>query len=200
MLTDGSSDTVLIPIARWVLSAHTTKDIELRWADLRGLRDPPRGLANRIAAAVDLFPCDLLFVHRDAERDPPDHRHVEIASARPSTVRTVPVVPVRMQEAWLLHDEPALRRAAGRPSDRTPLGLPLPARAEEIPDPKQLLHNALLVASGFRGRRAQRFRPSAAAHRLADLIDDWSPLRRLPAFQRFEADTVTALTEIGLVE
>ena len=31
----------------------------------------PRGLSERIRAAVELYPCDLLFIHRDAEGEPP---------------------------------------------------------------------------------------------------------------------------------
>jgi hypothetical protein len=48
--------------------------IQPEWADLGRLPRPPAALQNRILAAIDLFPCDLLFVHRDAEREDPEHR------------------------------------------------------------------------------------------------------------------------------
>ena len=57
------------------------------------------------------------------------------------SVRVVCVVPVRMQEAWLLIDEAALRRAAGDPNGTQPLAMPDVQRLEELADPKQLIAN-----------------------------------------------------------
>jgi hypothetical protein len=199
LLTDGPADTVLLPILRWLVGQLTPTPIELRWADLRGLPKPPKTLEKRIATAVDLYPCELLFVHRDAERDSPELRVEEVSRANGTGLPHVCVVPVRMQEAWLLHDEAALRQAAGRPTGREPLGLPVRGRTESLPDPKQVLHEALRIASGRKGRRAKQFNPAVAAHRLATLVSDWTPLRQLPAFQRLEADTRAALAIVGLL-
>lgn len=66
-------------------------------------------------------------------------------------------------------------------------------------EPKATLHNALRTASGATGRRAKSFKPSRAAHRLAELITDWSPLRPLPAFARLETDMRTALRNLGII-
>ena len=104
-----------------------------------------------------------------------------------------------MQEAWLLHDETAIREAAGRPSGRGPLHLPPLNRRESVADPKQVLHGALRAASEVRGQRAKRFKPGRVAHRLADLITDWSPLRTLTAFAQLEVDTRAALVQLGVV-
>lgn len=101
-----------------------------------------------------------------------------------------------MQEAWLLHDEAALREAAGRPSGTEDLGLPPAHRWDRLLDPKKVLYEALRAANGARGRRAKSFKPGRAAHRLADLITDWTPLRTLDAFARLEADTRTALEQL----
>ena len=198
LVTDGTSDIVLVPILDWLIAQLTETRIEIRWADLRGLRRRPRGLRDRLDLATRLYPCDILFVHRDAENQEPDLRCDEIRIANSTGVRHVCVVPVRMQEAWLLHNEAALREAADRPSGRNPLDLPPSARWEVIPDPKGMLHNALRIASGARGRRAKRFNPSRAAYRLAELITDWSPLRPLRAFTRLETDTSNALTNLDI--
>lgn len=197
LLTDGSSDRVLLPVLRWLMSRLTTQTVEIRWAELAHLPRPPRTLPDRARLAIDLYPCDLLFVHRDAERAFIDERHDEIAHALRDTHPWVAVIPVRMQEAWLLHDETALRQAAGRPAGREPLDLPPLNRVEALPDPKQVLHDALRRASGTRGRRAQAFSPQRAAHRLADLVQDWSPLTALPAFQRLESDTRAVLASLS---
>jgi hypothetical protein len=115
-------------------------------------------------------------------------RYEEIRIANNTGLPHVCVVPVRMQEAWLLFDEAALREAAGRPSGRNALNLPRVNRWEALPNPKEVLHVALRAASGATGRKAKKFPPAQAVHRLAALVTDWSPLRALPAFQRLEND------------
>ena len=142
------------------------------------------------------YPCQLLFVHRDAEKQDPGVRYREIEAANRTGRSHVCVVPVRMQEAWLLHDETALREAAGRPSGTEELGLPPAHRWDRLADPKRVLYEALRAANGAKGRRAKSFKPGRAAHRLADLITDWTPLRTLDAFARLEADTRTALEQL----
>lgn len=195
LVTDGSSDTVLIPLLRWLFAQITAIPPEIQWADLTFLRQNPRALQDRLTCAVEYYPCELLLVHRDAEKEPPDARYSEIRRAAPSGLRYVGVVPVRMQEAWLLLNEDAIREAAGRPSGREPLGLCGPRDWEQLADPKSTLHNALLTASGTRGRRRQKFSPERAAHRVAELVTDWSPLRQLTAFRRLEEDLRAALQE-----
>jgi hypothetical protein len=197
LLSDGSSDRALIPILQWLLRQLSSLDFEPQWADLRSLREPPRTLRNRIRAAVTLFPCDLLFVHRDAEGETLEARTREIREH----LQTVPdqtavcVIPVRMMEAWLLLDETVLRTAADNPRGRVGLGIPALDRLEEIPDPKRLLFDLLKTASGLRTGRLHRFHPAERVHRLAELIPDFSPLRRLSAFRTLEADVEAVLTE-----
>lgn len=71
LLSDGSSDEVLLPILTWLLRTNGVQcAIQPAWADLRRLRQPPSKLSGRIKTSIDLFPCDLLFVHRDTESAP----------------------------------------------------------------------------------------------------------------------------------
>ena len=189
LLADGPSDRVLIPMLEWLVTELTTSSLTIEWADLGVLRRKPTKLVDRVAGALHLYPCDILFVHRDAEAQPPKLRLREIAEAVPELQTRVAVVPVRMQEAWLLHDEAALRRAAGRPSGTEPLNLPSLARVEAVVDPKATLKTALLTAAALTGRRRQAFNAGIAAQRLATLIEDWAPLRQLSAFRQLEDDT-----------
>ena len=151
LLTDGSSDAVLLPILRWVFRQLTPEAVELRWADLRGLPKPPRHLSDRLKCAVQLFSCQVLFVHRDAEGQTAGHRFDEITRANRTGLSHVCVIPVRMQEAWLLLSEDAVRMAAGRPSGKESLDLSHPTQWESLPDPKNTLHSALVTASGAKG-------------------------------------------------
>lgn len=198
--SDGSSDKRLIPILTWVLRQHLpdTAIGSGAWADLRLLRKPPQGLEARLRVCLDLYPCDLLFVHRDAEREDPERRRAEISRAIQNITPVPPVVcvvPVRMQEAWLLFDELAIRRAAGNPRGRGSLNMPSLSRVEAIPDPKELLYELLRDASGLRGRKLYSFRPSQSADRLVELISDFTPLQKLLAFSRLQQDVATILDE-----
>jgi hypothetical protein len=136
-----------------------------------------------------------MFVHRDADDEPHAQRRREIETAWADAAQrkqdippAVCVIPIRMQETWLLLEEAAIRRAAGNPNGREPLKLPRVAQLENVPDPKQVLYEALKKASGLSGRRLKAFQERRAAVRVADYIDDFTPLRRLSAFELLEQE------------
>ena len=205
LVSDGPSDRALLYPLKWLLQANgINKPIEPAWADLRSFPKPFPTLELKIRAAIELFPCDVLFVHRDAEREPRENRVAEIRSAiqriatdffagRPYAC----VVPVRMTEAWLLFDEAAIRQAAGNPSSATPLNLPPVARVEDLPDPKAVLNEALLLATDKRPRRLKKFRTGLAVQRVAELISDFAPLRSTTAFQALENELQALLGRLS---
>jgi len=195
LLSDGSSDRALIPILTWLLHFRLgNQAINAEYADLRRLPRPPKILSDRIVKAVELFPCDILFVHRDAENQPAALRRREIEDAISTALtliqlpHTFCVIPIRMGEAWLLIDETAIRKASGNPISRAPLILPSISRLESLPDPKNTLYGLIQKASGLRGRRLRNLRVNKCVHRLAELIDDFTPLRQLSAFSSLEFD------------
>lgn len=207
LLSDGSSDRCLLPHIQWTIDealAGETYQLNAQWADLRGQSQPANSLSDRIRRAVDLYPCDLLFIHRDGEGQPHTQREQEIADALdelrqqhlplPVSVR---LIPIRMQEAWLLIDEPAIRAAAGNPRGRVPLRLPRLAHLESLPKPKEVLHTALRAATELSARRLQNFNPEARAYQIGDCIADFRLLRQLPSFQRFEAELRQAIATIA---
>ena len=200
LMADGSSDRALLPILTWLLRQSCGAiPIQPEFADLRRLPRPPEELSERINQSVELYPCDLLFVHRDAESAPIEEREAEIRKALEESlvedsVPVVCVVPVRMQEAWLLIDEAALRKAAGNPNGTQPLAMPDVQRLEELADPKQLIRDLLSQASGLQGRRLKRFNWRSSVHRVAEIIDDFSALYGLAAFQRLAAEVKRVAT------
>lgn len=208
LVTDGSSDAVLLPILTWLLRANgVTMALRGQWADTRRVTLPRvPTLTDRLRVALDLYPCDLLCVHRDAEGEPRERRVVEIQHALerlPAELRrprAVCVVPVRMTEAWLLFSEAAIKQAAGNRHSQKNLHLPPLETLEEDPNPKQRLHDSLRCASGLRGRRLNQFPVHQRVHRVAELIDDFSPLRALPAFQALEQEIRRVVAEAGWIE
>ncbi len=206
LVTDGSSDRALTAVLTWLLEQHLVRfPVRGEWTDLRRLPRPPQRLPERICTSLELYPCDVLFIHRDAEKQSRQLREQEIREAAGEALSLCPggwptpvsVVPVRMTEAWLLFDESALRRAAGNPAGRAPLEMPPLARLEQHPDPKGLLHQLLCAASRRTGRRLKQFNVRAGVQRLAEQIDDFAPLRALPAFVALEKRIVSLAAAIG---
>jgi hypothetical protein len=193
LLTDGPTDQVLLPILNWLLRDLLPETaIQPLWWDPQRFPQSTRRLPERIQQALLYSPCDLLFIHRDAEREPPENRLgeiqrslQEIAHERPPVVC---VIPVRMTEAWLLFEEAAIRRASGNPNGKVVIELPSLRRVEQLPDPKEVLYSLLREASGLTGRRLKDFRYTAAVYRIAEIIEDFSPLRVLSAFQALEQE------------
>lgn len=192
LVSDGSSDAALLPILSWLLRENgVSLAVQPSLADFRRLPDPPRSLAAKIQWALELYPCDVLFIHRDAERESMEQRRDEVRAAidtlQPHIAPPwVCVVPVRMTEAWLLFDETAIRHAAGNRSGRQPLDLPELMELEDLPDPKAVLYQALRQASGLHGRRLKQFRAPKNALQVSSLAADFSRLRHLPAFETLE--------------
>lgn len=189
LLPDGPTDRRLAPALRWALSTCSTHDHQLTVADVSILHTNGRTVEERLAAGILNYPADFYFVHRDAEAQGIVARYNEIAQGviGNAPVQVVPVVPVRMQEAWLLCDEQALRRAAGNPNGRVSLNWPRLAQVEAIADPKTVLKELVLEASETRGRRRRDFNVSGALDFLAELIPDYSRLRLLSSFRQFES-------------
>jgi hypothetical protein len=200
LVSDGSSDACLLSHIEWLLRDNGWRDVKGHWADLGQVPDVGRALANRLRVALELYAVDIVFVHRDAETEALATRIDEIAAAAAGMGRSVPhvcVVPVRMTEAWLLHDEAAIRRAVDNPNGRAKLPIPPVKRLEEVADPKSVLREALLVASESSGGRRRKMRRDFGQlrRRVAERITDYAPLRVLEAFARFEHDLRRVLDE-----
>lgn len=202
--SDGSSDRALMPHLNWLLRQNgVQRDILPTWADLRYLPNVPKGLSERIRVSLELYPCDLLFIHRDTERDTYINRKNEILNAlellagQIDTLPFVCVIPMRMQEAWMLFDINAIRSASGNPNGREAISLPRLNSIEAKPDPKQILFELLERASGLSGRRLRSFNHRHSANQVSSYIEDFSPLRVLPTFAQLESDIADVIIENG---
>jgi hypothetical protein len=184
LLADGASDRALVPVLLWALRCVSPSarffgpEFEVRHGDLG---EAIEGISQKLRP-------DILFVHRDAERESLETRREEIPMVRSGVVR---VVPVRMTEAWFLVDERAIRKAAGNPNGRVDIDLPAVSQLESLPNPKDLLRELLLLASEHASpRRRQRFMRDIGhcVHLVAQYTEDFAPLRQLRAYRAFEED------------
>lgn len=193
LLSDGSSDKTLMPILTWLLQQHIPNlPIQPNWSDLRRVPTPPKELFKKIQKSIELYPCDLLFVHRDAENAPLEERVSEITQAVSNAnvdrqmSAVVCVVPIRMTEAWLLFEINAIRQAAGNPNGTVPLDIPPLSDVENLPNPKRVLRDKLRKATELSAHRKERFNTNRAIQRIPEYIEDFSSLRSLSAFIALE--------------
>lgn len=193
LLAEGPSDFSLVDCLQ-ALCIKLGADEAIGYPlDFRGLpADGPRTLLERMRFyAANSPPSEILFVHRDADREgiaPRTTRILATAAKAGLTGRVVPVVPVREMEAWLLLDEAMIRRIARNPGGRAPLGLPSRASIESLADPKRALRRALQTASELRGRHLDRFRKQFSAQRqqLLQALDVHGDVALLPAWVAME--------------
>ncbi len=187
LLTDGCSDRLLQPLIELLFSEYTDLPYQVNCAE--GLPPLADGLQSRIKSALALFPCDLLFVHRDEEGIGVATRQKEIEDSWPDGMQQsvlICVIPVRMTEAWLIVNSEAIRSAVGNPNGHESLDLPEIKNIESSLDPKEILFTALKAASGLNARRKTRFNPHQFRHRVSELTEDLESLRKLPSFKHLE--------------
>lgn len=207
LLAEGPSDKALMPILRWLLEQCGVRiAMQPYWADLARLPYPPKDLSGKIQKSLEDYPCDLLFIHRDADNSSPQGRVLEIQTAVDNILNSrfehVCLIPVRMTETWLLIDEMAIRHAAGNPNGNRRLDMPALNDLEQVDDPKRRLEQLLETASELTGRRSRNFgrQPKAERlERLAKWIQDFTPLRQLPAFSVLENDLRNVLQRMDLI-
>ncbi len=198
LVADGSSDRLLKPILEWLLSQHLPPNstINIQVPDWGRFPRPVPTLPAKLLAAKEFFAADVYFIHRDAEKTANwQERSAEIdadVQRLDASLTYVRIVPVQMTEAWLLHNEMAIREAAENPSGRDRIALPTPKKLESLPDAKLHLLGILREASGLTGRRLKKFEAHERRrlHRLADLQQEqgFAVLRALPAFQKLEQE------------
>lgn len=120
-LADGPSDLALASQLA-AMCADLGWEAEVTPVDPRLISAPTRSIEDRLRYVQSLdVSVDVVFIHRDAENMSPDARHREVIEGFSSfglAAGIVPVVPVRMTEAWLLLDGAEIRRIAGRPNGR----------------------------------------------------------------------------------
>lgn len=198
LVSEGSDDRMLHKPIEWLLDQHCGVPYAGQWANPAALSDNSRKLEVRLRQVMHYFPCDLAFVHRDTDTFSYDVRAAEIMAAAVSSGYPTPIVcaiPVRMTEAWFLFDELAIRKAAGNPRSSEQLNLPSFAEVQRRADPKEILTEKLILASGLSGRKLKNFNIQLGEKKslVSVYIDDYSPLRVQQSFAQLENDLILVL-------
>jgi hypothetical protein len=187
-VAEGSSDGPLADIVEFLFLQRGTP-VDLSRPDFAPLK-VAKDVASRVEVGLRLVGADVdvIVVHRDADTAGVTARNAEIEAAVhqvDSRAQVVPIVPVRMTEAWLLLDEPAIRHVAGNPNGRTPLPLPKPKEVERLADPKALLAECILTAASVTGRRRDRLakRFNQNRRQLLERLDPEGPVVSLEGWK-----------------
>jgi len=200
---EGSSDLALVSHLE-ALCVHCGAEEAVGVApDLRSLPTPVgTTVREKVEMALRLEPnANLVFVHRDSDSRDPEPRYQEIerqVTALRVDISWVAVVPVREIEAWLLLDDPGIRRIAGNPRGTQQLQIPTPAEAERLADPKARLKSTLSAASGLTGTRLAQFNRAFPRHRrrLLEALGCNDPVRGMPSWQRLVHDITTTIQHL----
>lgn len=203
-LPEGPSDGPLADIIERLFSRHeVVVDITEVPHDLLPT-GTGRSVTARLQATANMTatPFAGYLIHRDADKIGPAQRRTEIASSVESASLStphVPVIPIRMTEAWLLLDEQAIRQVAGNPKGRVALDLPSRRQVESHPDPKSCLSTALVAASESTGRRRRSIEKRFGEHRrqLLERLDIDGPVTTLSGWKTLLDDVATMAATLG---
>lgn len=202
-IREGTSDAPLADIVESMFREHdvsvriTSPDFSLLEGRLS------KDLPSRMRAGLKLMGAnvDVIICHRDADNQGHDARRLEMVSAL-STISApsllVPIIPVRMTEAWLLLDETAIRTVAGSPGGTNDLALPKKSEVERVADPKAVLKTSILRAAQVTGRRSARLNERFSSHRrqLLERLDCFGPVADLPSWKRMLAEIGVAASNL----
>lgn len=127
-VAEGSSDMPLSDIVERMFFDKGLA-VQIRRPDFGLLTGVAKDVKSRLRAGRELAggALDFFVVHRDADNAGPDARRSEIHGAAAlvdADAAVVPVIPIRMTEAWLLLNEVDIRTVAGNPRGRMSLDLP----------------------------------------------------------------------------
>ena len=161
-----------------------------------------------LEASYEAKHCHALLIHNDADnlgyskarqqRFNPGFELVQ--QSRDERCRSlVPVIPVRMIEAWMLADCDVLRNVLG--TNLSPQDLGLPARAtlvEAITHPKEVLNEIVRKLNAVRSRRRPAINLNTKYEALARQID-LNKLLEVPAYKEFVNDLAKTLEELHFV-
>ncbi|NWJ98198.1 MAG: DUF4276 family protein [Chloroflexi bacterium] len=214
LYAEGASDKRFLPIliqrtAEQILNQRGRFIVEVLPPRIIEKIEAPTQAECILKAAQQASGYHALIIHADADhptrneafeqRFQPGYTLVQQATP-PVCKHLLPVIPVRMIEAWLLAHPEALQEILDTTMNAAALGLPLKAReVESVPSPKQTLKQAVQKARAHLPRRRQNIDIGSLYEPIARLIS-LERLDEVPAYKQFKADLTKVLGSLNLIE
>ncbi len=161
-----------------------------------------------LKAAHFAYGYHILIVHSDADDNTQEPARLEriqpgfalVAHSNESVCKhLVPIIPVRMIEAWMLADHSAFRETIGTDISPQNLGFPArPALVETDANPKQTLNEIIRKAQAGRSQRHRSFDFSTRQESLARRIG-LDILLTIPSYKTFVLDFKKILAQLNFI-
>ena len=191
LISDGTSDRVLLKIIDWTFYHFLNLETSGERADFYYSKTKPQSISEKVELVIEQYDdLDFIVIHRDAERETYEKRVEEIEKEltliKNQSLTSIPVIPVRMTEAWLLFDSKAIASASGNPNLPDLPALPPLNTVETLRDPKSLLEKLIKDSCGLRSRGLKKLNTRHCIQLIPDFVEDFSPLLTIPSYQRFK--------------
>jgi hypothetical protein len=218
LYAEGSTDGKFLPqiiqrTTKVILSQHDRYDIEVPLPDC--IWEKPAKVAKRVECILHIARktagYHALIIHSDGddrgheqtvvELFQPGKNHVLSASMHESVcVDLVPLIPVRMTEAWMLADPDALCTVLGKKGDARTLGVPIKAKlVEKEFNPKTTLDHVIKRAYP----NTSNSKRQEIKHDLYKELGSKISLKRLsevPSYQQFVEDLTATLRMLNFIQ
>lgn len=154
---------------------------------------------------VEKFGISVLAIHSDAGKDSYEERKQHKFVPAQQTLDTleedcckllVPIIPVRMIEAWMLADTDLLKSEMGTDKSNNVLGID--RNPESIADPKNVIEQAIKIATEDKPKRRQRLSISDLYSIVGDTIGI-AALERLESYRKFQDEVRRAYRELNCI-
>lgn len=199
---EGSTEVYIQSVARALVTRYNP-NVSLEFKPGEGIHfsNPPGSLAAKVQNAVDLYAPNLILVHRDSDSNNKQQilaRFAEVEDACSGIFSaSVPVVPVKETEAWMLADKSAILEVVGRDALPTAANEIYPKSPETV-QAKERLHEIFRLCRLESEWKPARINTNEDHRQIRTVVRDLGRLESLPSFRVFKEkmqhvlDTLTA--------
>lgn len=196
-LSEGTSDEVLVPLINRLVLANIDGPVRPIVPNFSILRPQPKTLSEKLHAVISLYSgIDIIIIHRDADNVGYEARRAEIDHVISHTRILwpyVPLIPVRMTEAWLLTDFNAIHNAIGFGKSKNEIEFLSLRKVEGLADPKAYLLNKIKEIANLPKRRERDLNVYMVRKKIGVHLTNLENLNRLSSFVSFKGDLAAAI-------
>ena len=214
LYAEGRTDERFLPVvirrtAQQILNLHDRMDIEAQDPIIiRKNSNTPTLDQCILQAAQQAYNYDALVVHSDGDdRDHKQTLHERFYPGYELVQRTegyfckqlVPIIPIRMVEAWMLADPEALKKVMKIRADLRTLGVPEKAKlVESVTYPKETLSQ--VIQKVYPGQPHLRSQIKAELYEKLAPVISLDRLNQVPSYKQFVSDMTVTLKTFNFIQ
>ena len=147
---------------------------------------------------------DIICIHADTDNLSPQQAIQQRIQPVINTIRNkgntsciVPIMPIRMTEAWMLADKDAFIEELD--TEKSYADLNISSNIENIADPKQIIIEAIRIVDADLPKKERGQVDISDLYTVLALSSQLSELERLSSYQTFVEDVVTCLKHLNFI-